>query len=87
MRKLLLVLACMMFLSGCYVGVRSPVVVGPLDEPYAVGPPPVVVGPPLIYPYGYWGGGFYRGRYLGPGYYHGSRYYGHGPRYGRGWRG
>ena len=69
-------------LSGCYVGIRSPIYGGfdpPLvveqGPPVAPPPPGPYLAPPPYYPYvpygpyGYWGGGWYSGHYWRRGYY------------------
>ncbi len=50
----------------------APVYVAPPPVYYA---PPVYYGPPRYYPYGGYGGGYYRGGWGGRGYYRGGRGY------------
>jgi hypothetical protein len=87
MKQVVLAIVLATALSGCYIGVRSPIY-GGFEPPVVVEHgPPVVQGPPGAYiappfypyilygPYGYWGGGWYGRNYYGRGYY---GYYGQG---------
>ena len=88
MKQVILAIVLATALSGCYIGVRSPIY-GGFEPPVVVEQgPPVVLGPPRAYiappfypyrpygPYGYWGGGWYGKHYYGRGHYghgHGHR--------------